>query len=251
MGSCSIFNCSMLRLRVDPMVCHKPVKSSRKSSRTRIFDMRFRNRSAITPQTTEPMQVVISMLLCSLGMGWSEANPAAAKAPSTRTTETRSRNEVSASQSRILVTEWPMYTSDMGSTVPAPAMTVAIEKKKARLLKAQKMRTSGSWPCGGCSQPPKVTLAMSAAPSRMALAASTNTCRSRYRRSTSSFNSGIVSSSLSRSRPTLVGFSMATCITVRPWMSSSVVRMMRSVARLVKGRTASASPCTTAQCSGV
>ncbi|BBN07073.1 hypothetical protein Mp_4g00740 [Marchantia polymorpha subsp. ruderalis] len=239
----------MLPLRVDPMVCHRRSKSSRISSSTWICDRRFRNRSPITPQTTEPMQVVISMLPCSLGMG--EANPAAAKAPSTRTTETRSRHEVSASQSRILETEWPMYTSDMGSTVPAPAMTVAIAKKNDRLLKAQKIRTSRLWPCGGCSQPPKVTLAMSAAPSRMALAASTNTCRSRYRLSTSSFNSGIVSSSLSRSRPTLVGFSMAICITVRPWMSSSVGRMMRSVARLVKGRTASAPPCTTAQCSGV
>jgi hypothetical protein len=95
-------------------------------------------------QTVPPKQTVMIILVSYFRRGGSTAMPALAKAPSTQTTEITNRMEASMRALLTDMTTLPMKASlrfDMVAS--APAKTVAMAKKKERLLNTQNALTLG------------------------------------------------------------------------------------------------------------
>lgn len=84
-----------------------------------------------------PKHTVKIMFSRYFSTGGNTTNPAVANAPSTKTTELARRMEVCKSALRTFATASLMNPCLVGKTPPAPDRTVAIARKKERLLKIQ------------------------------------------------------------------------------------------------------------------
>ncbi len=99
------------------------------------------NLKSTTPQTSIPNPVEALMLFRSLAMGGNTAKPAHTKAPSTVITDNTSRIDVQINALRTICTAFTINTvSKSGKAASAPDRTVAIAKKKERLLNVQNKR---------------------------------------------------------------------------------------------------------------
>jgi hypothetical protein len=99
------------------------------------------NLKSTTQQTSIPNTVEAVMLFRSLAMGGNTAKPAHTKAPSTVITENTSRIDVQINALRTICTAFTINTlSKSGKAASAPDRTVAIAKKKERLLNVQNKR---------------------------------------------------------------------------------------------------------------
>jgi hypothetical protein len=99
------------------------------------------NLKSTTQQTSIPNTVEAVMLFTSLAMGGNTVKPAHTKAPSTVITENTSRIDVQINALRTICTAFTTNTvSKSGKAASAPERTVAIEKKKERLLNVQNKR---------------------------------------------------------------------------------------------------------------
>jgi hypothetical protein len=95
-------------------------------------------------QTVPPTQTVIIILVSYFRTGGNTANPPLAKAPSTQTTDITKRMEATMRDLLTDLTTLPMKASSrLGMAASAPAKTVAMAKKKERLLNTQKAFTFG------------------------------------------------------------------------------------------------------------
>ncbi len=99
------------------------------------------NFKSTTQQTSIPNTVEAVMLFRSLAMGGNTVKPAHTKAPSTVITENTSRIDVQINALRTICTPFTINTvSKSGKAASAPDRTVAIAKKKERLLNVQNKR---------------------------------------------------------------------------------------------------------------
>ena len=96
----------------------------------------------VSMQIVAPKQTVMNILVLYFRRGGSTAKPALAKAPSTQTSEITKRMVVCVMAHATDVTHLPMNSSRrFGKAASAPAKTVAMAKKKERLLNTQNALT--------------------------------------------------------------------------------------------------------------
>ncbi len=96
----------------------------------------------VSMQIVPPKQTVMIMLVSYFRRGGSTAKPALAKAPSTQTTKITKRMVARMRALSTDLTHLPMKLSwKFGKAASAPAKTVAMAKKKERLLNTQNALT--------------------------------------------------------------------------------------------------------------
>jgi hypothetical protein len=96
----------------------------------------------VSMQIVPPKQTVMIMLVSYFRRGGSAAKPALAKAPSTQTTEITKRMVARMRALSTDLTQLRMNSSwKFGKPASAPAKTVAMAKKKERLLNTQNALT--------------------------------------------------------------------------------------------------------------
>ncbi len=96
----------------------------------------------VSMQIVPPKQTVMIMLVSYFRRGGSTAKPALAKAPSTQTIKITKRMVAQMRALSTDLTRLPMNSSRrFGKAASAPAKTVAMAKKKDRLLNTQNVLT--------------------------------------------------------------------------------------------------------------
>jgi hypothetical protein len=102
------------------------------------FESFLRKHNRQKKQTNAPIARVLIILHLYFALGGSTAKPAVAKAQSTHTTEIAKRKEAQMTVCLTDLTTVPMKAfSRLGIAAFAPVKTVAMAKKKERLLKNQ------------------------------------------------------------------------------------------------------------------